>query len=370
MRGNFTSSGSDFEDHDHNRPKSSRPAPVETEIDLFALAGLFMKRKKWIGITVGSIMIIATLVLLLLPNKYKSTAVILPSGTVDKMAKLKDLAGFGNLASTDENSSMLFPVILRSRLIHEAVLNREYSFTHNSKPMTLTLAEYFDLNNSDKLRKALAKITSVSMDKKTGVIDIAVETKYPEFSRAVLKQYLSELETFNLHKRRSHAKDKAKYLARQLQETEIELEQAEDSLEQFQLVNRDWASSSDPETVKLLSRLQRDIMLKSKTYLFLNQEYEIAKLDAQKDVPIVRILDPPSLPTIKSSPKRAVLLALCGVMALFIALFSVVVFEALKKRSVGADRESYLTLREDLERTFPRVTRLVAKRRQEEAVNT
>jgi len=132
---------------------------------------------------------------------------------------------------------------------------------------------------------------------------------------------------------------------------------------------RDWAVSSDPAITKMLSRQQRDIEVKSKTYLFLRQEYEIAKLDAQKDVPIVRILDQPSLPTEKSSPHRTLIMAVCGVLSLFATLFFIVVLEALKKRSAGPDRESYQALTKDLQRTFPRVTRLVTRRAREETVN-
>lgn len=369
MRGKFTRSGNGLEDRNQDGSDRNRTPPVEAEIDLFALTGLFVKRKKWIAVTVGAVVLMVMVIMLLLPNKYKSTATILPSGAVDKMSGLKELAGFGSFPSTDENSSELFPVILRSHLIRDAVLNKEYSFTHQSKPMTLTLAKYFNQDNPDKLREALTRITSVSMDKKNGVISVTVETKYPKFSRDILNQYLGELETFNLHKRRSRAKDNAQYLARQLKEMQRELEQAEDSLEQFQLVNRDWAVSSDPAITKMLSRQQRDIEVKSKTYLFLRQEYEITKLDAQKDVPIVRILDRPSLPTKKSGPHRGLAIVVCGMASLFATLFFIVVFEALKKRSTGPDRESYQILTKDLQRTFPRVTRLVTRRAREETIN-
>lgn len=369
MRGKLTRSGNGFEDHGmEDGSGRNQTTPAESEVDLFALTGLFVKRKRWLIATVGGVMLMTALITLLLPNKYKSTATILPSGTVDAIAEWKDLAGLGGFALNDQNTSELFPVILRSRQISEVVLNREYSFTDNSKPMTLTLAEYFGLDSPDRLRQALANTTSIGLDKKTGVLDIAVETKYPEFSRAILNQYLTELETFNLHKRRSQGKDNAQYLARQLKEMQRELEQAEDSLEQFQLVNRDWATSSDPAITKTLSRQQRDIEVKSKTYLFLRQEYEIAKLDAQKDVPIVRILDQPSLPTEKSGPHRSLAVIISGLISLFAALLFIVVFEALKKRSMGPDKKSYQALTKDLQRTFPRVTRLVTKGTWEETV--
>ncbi len=337
-----------------------------SELDIFAFLHLFLKRKNWIIAFVGTVMVITAVILLLIPNKYTSVAVILPSGAVDKMSQLKELAGISSMMMSDENSSELFPVILRSQLVSDAVLGKKYSFVHDSQPMTLTLQEYFKETNPDKLRRALARMTSIATDKKTGVITVGVETEYPAFSQQILTQYLDELESFNLHKRRSQAKEKAKYLARQLEKIKRDLEAAEDSLEHFQLANRDWASSTDPEIIKMLSRLQREVELQSKTYLFLQQEYQIAKLDAQKDVPIVRILDAPTLPIEKSGPKRRVTLLIIGMLAFFAALAFIVVWEALRRRSVEADKDSYRAFKEELHKSFPRVMRLVERRREEE----
>ncbi|MFH1373067.1 MAG: Wzz/FepE/Etk N-terminal domain-containing protein [bacterium] len=352
------------------RQSSNSESSPETEIDLFVLTGLLVRRKKWIAAISGAVVVVACGIMLLMPNMYTSSAVILPSGGADKMFQLKDLAGLGSLTTRDENSSELFPVILQSRSIHDAVLKHEYSFTHRSEPMKLTLAEYFKQDNPDRLHRALAAITSVALDKKTGVIGISVETKYPEFSQQVLNRYLAELETFNLHKRRSQARDNARYLDRQFKAIEQELALSEDSMEQFQLVNRDWTGSTSPEILKQLARFERDIALKSKTYLFLRQEYEVAKLDAQKDVPIVRVLDSPSLPVQKSGPRRLMTVVISGMVALFLSVFSIIALEGLKKRGSGPDRQSYHELTSDLRREFPRVARLVTRRSGEEAVPT
>ena len=359
--------------YDNNpvRQSSNPESSPETEIDLFTLTGLLVRRKKWIAAIFGAVVLVACGVMLLMPKMYTSVAVILPSGETDKVAQLKDLTGLGGLTIKDENnSSRLFPVILTSRSVREGVLNRDYSFVHRSKPMTLTMAEYFNEDNPDRLHRALAAITSVASDRKTGVISISVETKYPELSQQILNRYLAELETFNLHKRRSQARDNARYLNHQLKAIEQELTLSEDSLEQFQLVNRDWAGSTSPEILKRLARFERDIELKSKTYLFLRQEYEVAKLDAQKDVPIVRVLDPPSLPVQKSGPRRLMTVVISGVVALLLSMFSVFALEGLRKRGAGPDRQSYHELTSDLRRGFPRVARLVARRSGEEAVPT
>lgn len=289
-----------------------------------------------------AVVILTTAIVLIIPNKYASQASLLPSGAQDKMADLKRLAGFGSLSATDENSSELFPEILRSRSIQDSVLATRFRFSHNAHPYTLRLSEYFDQENPDKLRSALNDITSVALNKKTGVIEISVETKYPELSRQVLASYLSELESFNLLTRRSAARENATYLGRQIEQTRLEMTRAEDELESYQASNRNWLEGSSPDLLKTIARLQREVEIQNKKYLYLTQEYEIAKLDAQKDVPIVRVLDSPSLPVEKSSPKRALIILTLGILAALLSSFGVVLRELAKGTSelVGSSRVS------------------------------
>lgn len=334
----------------------------ENEINLFELGTFLLQRKKFIVYTVGIVMLLTTVILLLIPNKYRSTATILPSGTKDKLASLKSLAGFGNF-SANESSSELFPVIIRSQLTGKTVLNETYTFQHKDKLKTLTLPDYFDENDPDKLKEKLAKIISTSMDKKTGVIRLSVETKYSGFSQAVLRKYLSELEDFNLNKRRSRAGENERYLAQRMKLKEEELEQAEKNLEQFQSANRNWIGSSNPQIIKELAGLKRNLEITTKAFLFLAQEYELAKFEAQKDVPIVQLLDSPSLPTQKSSPHRLLILILTLVITFLGAVFSVVIYESFKRKSTGANKEEYQVFRESLSKTFPRMNRLISSRK-------
>ena len=73
-----------------------------------------------------------------------------------------------------------------------------------------------------------------------------------------------------------------------------------------------------------LGRHKRNIEINSQTYLLLREQYEMARLTAQKDVPIVRILDMPSLPTLKSSPRRTIIIILSGMVA-FILSFGFII---------------------------------------------
>ena len=331
----------------------------DTQIDLFAIAGYLLKHKRLIAIVVLVVMFMTALKILSLPNTFVSRASILPSGKTDKLDRLKELAGLGSSTTSDENSSTLFPVILRSHLILDAVLSKSYTYLKDGKPTTGTFQDYSGCFNPDLLRLSLAEMTDVYEDVATGVVYLSVESDSPEFSQAILKNYLDELEAYNLSKRHSRAKDNIAYLERELAFGADKLKQAEDDLEAYQMTNRDWDITTDPEVIKTLSRLQRDIEVKSRMYTFLIEQYEIAKLDVQKDVPIVRILDNPSLPTISSGPKPVSAVLLSGAVALVCMIFLVIAYESLKNRSQGPDRDTFKMLRNDLETAFPRSVRAV-----------
>ena len=327
--------------------------------NLFELMTLLIQYRKTLFGTVGAVMIITALIVLLIPNQYKSVATLLPSGPADKMAEIKALAGLGSLSSSDENSSQLFPTILKSYSVRQAVLDSSYQFEQDGEMITMTLLEYFDLKNSDKLHRALASITQVGVDKKTGVITFAVETESPGLSQVIAAEFISELESFNLLKRRSHAKDNCEYLSRELNKRKNELMAVEDSLTAFQQANRSWDTSTNPFIMMTIARYKRTLEMKNQTLLYLNGEMEVAKLDAKKDMPIVQVLDHPSRPLIKSSPARTATVLIVGVVTFVFMLFVIVVSEAAKRASRGVAGESFEIMRTEVRTAFPRSTRTV-----------
>lgn len=334
-----------------------------SETNVFEIGTVLIKRRKLIVYPVFAIVTVAAIILLLIPNKYTSTVSILPSGQIDKLSGLKSLTGIGNLIVTDENSSELFPEILMSNLIKDAVLSKTYSFDSDGEQTTLTLQDYFDKSDRDELYIALDDISSFRTDKKTGVIRLAVETEYPALSQTMLSTYVAELESFNLHKRRSQAKESEKYLTGQLEIKKQELTKAENKLEQFQLENRNWAVSSNAEIVKALTSLKREVEIQSQVYLLLTQKYELARFEAQKDIPIVRLLGQPSLPTQKSGPPRMMMLALVGILTLLITAFAVIAAESLRRLSQRHNDDAYHIFRKNMTTAFPKATQAVNRLR-------
>jgi uncharacterized protein involved in exopolysaccharide biosynthesis len=316
------------------------------------------RRRRFLMTAVLSVAIVTAAITLMISNKYVSTASILPSGGQDKMADLKSLAGLGSLMGNDENSSELFPTIIASQTIRGAVLGRQYQYHDDNHVVATSLAEYLNEENPDKLRRALASITRAASDKKTGVITIAVETEFPELSQGIVRAYLEELETFNLTKRTSKGKESAEYLAAQLDIKRGEVESAEDSLEYFQSVNRDWATSGSPEVLKITTRLQRELQVKTIAYGYLQQQFEMARLDAQRDVPIIRILDPATLPTEKSSPMRTLIVLAMTLAAFLCSIFWILASEAWKRNIGEAGSDGPQTLNSEIETASPRLRRV------------
>lgn len=292
------------------------------EINPVEIIDLFRQKKIWIlGAVLAAMIVMATL-MLFTSNRYTSHASILPSGGSNNITGLMGLAsnfGFGGGSSmTDENSSALYPSILGSDLVRDGVLGKEYTTSQGNSSSKIRLNEYFDLDDPNELRVALARQTLVSTDKKLGIVRIRVETTDKNLSRGILQAYLDQLEDYLNNKRRSRANENQTYLSNQLAIRAKELRENENELQAFMEANRNWATSTDPELNLTLGRLKRAVTLSSETNLLLLQQSELARLEAQKDIPIVRLLDTPSLPTTKSGPARTVNTIFAGLTALLL----------------------------------------------------
>lgn len=335
----------------------------DLQINVFEMIRSLLKARKFILITTMTVVTLFAGYLFMQPNQYRSSATILPSGkSTGGMSALKSLVGFtGSMTGADENSSSLFPVILKSNSIVDAVLARTYSTGQGPERDNVKLAEYYDQNNHDRLRRALRQSLRIKSNKQTGEIAISFETDYPWLSQVVLTEFLTQLEDFNLNKRQSSAHNNALYLEKQLEQNDTELSAAEDDLEAFRMANLNWASTSSPELLKEIGRLERNFQAKSSAYVVLTQQYELAKFEAQKDIPIIRILDHPSLPILKSGPFRRTMIILSFLIAAFLACFLIIVRDLVSDNLTGSHRLEIDLLQKELNVNFPRSYRMIQK---------
>ncbi len=345
--------------NDNNEPGRILGAVVKVARILLANARLV------VAVTFA-VMVLAGTYIFLQPNKYTSTASILPSGKSDNFAALRQLAGLtGGNIDIGENSSALFPDILRSYPVRDAVADGDYTYSSGGEQIHFSFKEFFGTDKPEELRDAVDAITGISSDVQTGIITIQVTTEHRTLSQQILKKTLDELERYNNEIRRTQAKESARYLERELKTRQEELTASETRLAEFQKANQNWYSTTDPDILTELARLQRDIEINSQAYLLLREQYELARLGVQKDIPVVSLLDEPTLPTLKSGPNRRVFVFVWGLLTFLGTVIFVLLRQAYRDYSQRSGTHTLGDLGGEIARTFPVVNRLFFKRKAE-----
>ena len=142
---------------------------------------------------------------------------------------------------------------------------------------------------------ALRKKIGASEDKKLGAVRVAVTTKWPSVSRALVLRLLQLVNEFNMSKRKSQAAAERQFVEAQAGRAEQALHEAEDRLEAFLKQNRGSLASS-PDLGLQRDRLQREVTLRQQVYTTLVQSREEARIREVRDTPVFTILQEPQLP--------------------------------------------------------------------------
>ncbi len=332
---------------------------IRSFVSPWRLARILFARRWWLVSAVVVTAVLGATYLLLQPNVYTSRAVILPSGESAGIGSLKDLVGLTGISMVEENSSALYPVILNSAHLRDAMLADTFSFTHGGEERSLTIADYLKTEDRDRLHRNLGSVLRVSTSARTGEIVITAETRYPRLSQMLLERQLELLEEYNQQRRQSSARNNRDYLADQATEASHTLALIEDSLLVFQQANRDWTSSGDPEAMLTIGRLQREIEIQSTGLAYLRQQLEIARFETTKDIPVVRILDAPHLPSEKSGPQRTMTLALILLVVGAATVVTILLIDVARPLVLSTNDADSRALNNEVVAAFPRTVKLV-----------
>jgi uncharacterized protein involved in exopolysaccharide biosynthesis len=76
-------------------------------------------------------------------------------------------------------------------------------------------------------------------------------------------------------------------------------------------------------------RLLRDVMIHQKILEFITPLYEQARIDEQKEVPVILVLDKAVPAELKDTPKRTIIVLAAGMFALIVSILIVIFLEAV-----------------------------------------
>jgi uncharacterized protein involved in exopolysaccharide biosynthesis len=169
-----------------------------------------------------------------------------------------------------------------------------------------------------------------SQDKKSGVITLSTEFEDPQVSFDVNNFIYNQLNDILKNKMHFKASENRKFTEERLAEVKDNLKEAEESLRRFRQRNR---LRIDPADELEDARLQRDVLMNQEIMIQLQKQYEIAKIDEARDMPVLDVIDIPMKPIDKSKPKRRLIVMAGGVAAVFFAVLFAVLYDVfLEKR--------------------------------------
>ena len=236
------------------------------------------------------------------------------------MGLIASVTGGPPMVGTDDNSSVLFPRILESRLVGLDVLNAKYRVKVDGRKKDSSLYEYFQAADVDGALLGLSMLRAFDVDKETGLVTVSVSTNDPALSAQIANQFVDALEKVNSDIRKQTATQNASFVSQELIGSRQALSAAEERLAQFKGQNM---RVNSPELELQQGRLERDVQLKSQIFITLANQEQLACVDVAKNLPIVRVLDRAAEPTEPVRVPRAALLAAGLIVGMVLAALAV-----------------------------------------------
>lgn len=354
--------------------------------------------RKFIIINTLFVAVVTTGITVLLPNYYRSTASILPPKQQDIFGSamgasslLKGLSGgklLGNLGRN--NGTYNYLAILKSRTSMQQVISR----------FDLMTVYGYAKDEQDKAIKELEENTQFEVQDDEN-ITIDVFDQDPQRAASMANYFVELLNATSIKLGTQEAKNNREFIERRLFQCRADLKKAEDDLRVFQeekdiFISEDATASSIAAYAELYAmkakkeieigvlqksvtadnqvlrqsqdelevitkkldgfpksglegvRLYREVVIQSKLLEFLLPIYEQAKIEEQKDVPVLLVIDTAVPAEKKSKPKRA--LIIIPIVSVFFLLFTALAYSLSSPGDGISDTEQRIDLMKITER--------------------
>ncbi len=291
------------------RPGFMEDSPAENGPGLRDMAGALWERRLPIAAWSVGGAVLLLLVSFVLPPVYVADISLLEapkqsgSSTLDQLGLSAQLMGIG--AGGGASNALTYPDILRSRRLIEGLLASHFPSRRGG---TVRLEEYLEHGKPSPQRLDLAvrelrKRLDISLDRRTNLLRLSVSDRDPVLASAVANAAATALQDLVMHALMTQAGANRRFIETRLESSRTELARAEAALESFREVNRHVEDS--PRLSLQQARFVRDLRAREEVTIALLREYEMARVDENRDVPVLNVLDASQPPAFRSSPRRA-----------------------------------------------------------------
>lgn len=251
----------------------------------------------------------AAAVSLVLPHRYTTVASFVAdqgSSTPLSSSLLGFASSFGiPLGGGTTASPQFYATVAKSERILDAVAAYDrYPLPDGGEGrLAGTLGTTHDRQDIERARtlKKLRGLAVATAEPRTGIVQIVVTARTAPLAAAIGQRFLAAIDSFNVHIRTSRGAAEVSFVERRLAQAADSLREAERELARFRMANR---VASTPELELELGRLQRGVDFRQSVYVALAQQYEQAKIAAQRDVPAITVIERAEPPVQRSFPRR------------------------------------------------------------------
>ena len=311
--------------------------PYEDEIDLYEIFNLLWRRK-WpiMGFSFLCTLIAVYVTLFVMPEIYTAKTVLQPSSSESQSGKLMGalgqflplgLSGGGDksriLLNYLNSNSIKIWMIEKYEMLPRMFpdiwdpVNKKWLLDDSGSPPSVTMVIQRGQINGQYI---------VERDELTGLISISFMDEDPEFAAMVVTGITKELERYLEYDNLTDAKKNRLFIEDQLDKAREEVER--------------WESQIPNEQITA-GEILRETEAALAVYAEMRKQYELAKIEEAKQVVAFKVLDPPLVPVVRSSPKRTITCLATMMGSGFVGVFFVLFIDLLQKaRRRKIDRPS------------------------------
>ena len=252
----------------------------------------------------------------------------------------------------NEKPSFYIPDIVNSRVLKKAVIMHNWTTIDNE---SIDLINYWQINdttgfslgkiikkikksnkyldlNSKYMDLAIEKLTNqiLVQEESSGLIVISVLMEEPELAADIanyianyIKEYISDV-TF------SHSIKHRKFIEERLKYSKQDLSESEEELREFSEKNP--FAVDTPELQLQRGRLIRNMEVNQQVYITLRQQYEMARINELKEIPVINILDYGEPASEKSKPRSIFIVLICIISSFFLSLAFLLIREEIRSK--------------------------------------
>ena len=311
------------------------------EIDLIELLKTAWSGRKQIIIISFIFVLMGVAAALLSPVVYTSSTTFINSQTEPSsnsgLSGVASLVGInlGGMSSGSEIPATMYPQIAEGVQFKRGLLNSDIDEKGQIK-LESFLADYYAIEKSvtensnrlfvseyeDELFSVINDVISISVNQKDGFVTISAVMPDSEYAANTCINAREILQETVINNKIKSAKQKLEYSEKQLASKRIEFEEIQNKLAYFNDSNLNLVTSS---IINERKKLEAEFEIINAVMIELSKQVEQRKLQVSEDTPVFSIIKEASMPVMRSSPKRTLMVLIFGFLGLVISTLYVLI---------------------------------------------